>query len=376
MRDQTTGPVEATLEQGFDHIESREDKDAARLRRSSSGGIGIILAISLALVAIGIASWPAYEIYKQTQLGAQVDQILARVGGIEAGFKALSNELSNVERHVAEKNAELNTRRTVHEAQAQQFQTEFSESLVGIQSRMGTSSQDWIYAEVEYLVRMANQRVLMERDANSALLLLQSADDIIREAEGLTAHGLREALARDIAALKAVSLLDTQGIYLELSALVLRVPLLSRTLPTYQAPSLATDQSPDETGYLARFLGLVRHAGNKLALLVDFRRDEVTVKRILPPKEEYFLRQNLVLKLHIAQIALLEGNQGVFQSALREAQVWVADSFDEESPENVAMLRSITRLSTSQVSVDLPDIASSLKAARSQMAGFKQAQPK
>jgi uncharacterized protein HemX len=82
------------------------------------------------------------------------------------------------------------------------------------------------------------------------------------------------------------------------------------------------------------------------------------------------------LKLQIAQMALLEGNQGVFQSALGEAQVWVADSFDEESPGTFAMLKSITRLSTSQVSVDLPDIGSSLKAARSQMAGFKEAQLK
>jgi uroporphyrin-3 C-methyltransferase len=224
---------------------------------------------------------------------------------------------------------------------------------------------------------MANQRVLMEQDANSAIQLLRSADDIIRETDGLTAHGLREALARDIAALKAVASPDTQGIYLELSALVLQVPLLSRTLPTYQAPLSVTDQSPDVTaGYFTRFLGLIRHAGNKLARLVDFRRDEVRVKRILPPREEYFLRQNLVLKLQIAQVALLEGNQGVFQSALAEAQVWVSDSFDLESPGTVAMLISITRLSTSQVSVDLPDIASSLKASRAQMAGFKEVQLK
>jgi uncharacterized protein HemX len=82
------------------------------------------------------------------------------------------------------------------------------------------------------------------------------------------------------------------------------------------------------------------------------------------------------LKLQIAQMALLEGNQVVFQSALGEAQVWVSDSFDEKSPRAVAMLRSITRLSASQVSVDLPDISSSLEAARSKMAGFKEAQLK
>jgi uroporphyrin-III C-methyltransferase len=376
MSDQTTGPVDEKPEQAFDHIESRQDKAAKPLKKSSGGGIGSVLAVLLALVAIGIASWPAYEIYKEKHAGTQVDPIPARVAQIEAGVETLGNELRNVERRMAAKNAEMNAQLTAGEEQMRQFQAVVSESLVAIQSRMGTSSQDWVYAEVEYLVRMANQRVLMEQDANSALQLLQSADEIIRETDGLTAHGLREALARDIAALKAVGSPDIQGVYLELSALVAQVPSLIRTLPTYQAPSSATDQSADAAGYLARFLGLIRDAGNKLAHLVDFRRDEVEIKRILPPKEEHFLRQNLVLKLQIAQMALLEGNQGVFQSALGEAQVWVSDSFDDENPGTVAMLKSITRLSASQVSVDLPDIAGSLKAARSQLAGFKEAQQK
>ena len=376
MSDQTTGPLDEKLEHAFDHIESRQDKAATPLKKSSGGGIGIVLAILLALVAIGIASWPAYEIYKEKYTGAQIDPIPARVAQIEAGVETLGIELRNVERRMAAKNAELNAQLTTGEEQMQQFLAGVSESMVAIQSRMGTSSQDWVYAEVEYLVRMANQRVLMEQDANSALQLLQSADEIIRETGGLTAHGLREALARDIAALKAVGSPDIQGVYLELSALVSQVPLLRRTLPTYQAPSSTTDQSAEATGYLARFFRLIRHAGNKLAHLVDFRRDEVEIKRILPPKEEYFLRQNLVLKLQIAQMALLEGNQGVFQSALGEAQVWVSDSFDDENPSTVAMLKSITRLSALQVSVELPDIAGSLKAARSQLVGFKEAPQK
>ena len=376
MSDQTTGPLDEKLEQALDHIESRQDKAATPLKKSSGGGIGIVLAILLALVAIGIGSWPAYEIYKEKYTGAQIDPIPARVAQIEAGVETLGIELRNIERRMAAKNAELNAQLTTGEEQMQQFLAGVSESMVAIQSRMGTSSQDWVYAEVEYLVRMANQRVLMEQDANSALQLLQSADEIIRETDGLTAHGLREALARDIAALKAVGSPDIQGVYLELSALVSQVPLLRRTLPTYQAPSSTTDQSAEATGYLARFLRLIRHAGNKLAHLVDFRRDEVEIKRILPPKEEYFLRQNLVLKLQIAQMALLEGNQGVFQSALGEAQVWVSDSFDDGNPGTVAMLKSITRLSALQVSVELPDIAGSLKAARSQLVGFKEAPQK
>ena len=41
------------------------------LRSFLAPELAAILAILLALVAIGIASWPAYESYKETQLGAQ-----------------------------------------------------------------------------------------------------------------------------------------------------------------------------------------------------------------------------------------------------------------------------------------------------------------
>ncbi|MBT5700994.1 MAG: hypothetical protein HOI67_06040 [Gammaproteobacteria bacterium] len=376
MSDQKSDPLDEKAEQASEHTGALQDKNTTPLPPPSGGRIGTLLAILLALMAIAIASWPAYELYKGKQSGAQIDPILARVVPVEVGIQTLANELRNVERLMEAKNAEMDARFSAAEEQVQQFVAGVSESLAAIQGRVGTSSQDWVYAEVEYLVRMANQRVMMEQDANSALLLLQAADEIIRETDGLTAHRLREALAQDIAALKAVDSPDTQGIYLELSALVLQVPLLTRSLPTYRAPSLVVERSPDAAGYLARFFGLIRRAGNKLAHLVDFRRDEVAIKRILPPEEEYFLRQNLVLKLQIAQMALLEGHQVVFQSALGEARVWVSDSFDAENPATVAMLKSITRLSASQVSVNLPDIAGSLKAARSQLAGFKGSQSK
>lgn len=376
MSDQKSGPLDEKVEQVADHTESSQDKKTIPLPGPTGVRTGTVFAILLALIAIGIASWPAYEIYKGKQLGTQVDPIVARVELVEVGVQNLGNEIRNVERLMEAKNAEMEAQFSAVEEQGQQFVVGVAESLAAIQGRMGTSSQDWVYAEVEYLVRMANQRVMMEQDANSALLLLQAADEIVRETDGLTAHRLREALAQDIAALKTVDSPDTQGIYLELSALVVQVPLLTRPIPAYRAPNLVVERTPDAAGYLARFFGLIRRAGDKLAHLVDFRRDEVAIQRILPPEEEYFLRQNLVLKLQIAQMALLEGNQVVFHSALSEAQVWVSDSFDEENPRTVAMLKSITRLSASQVSVNLPDVAGSLKAARSQLAGFKESQPK
>ena len=93
--------------------------------------LAVVLAILLALVAIGIASWPAYEIYKEKHTGAQIDPIPARVAQIEAGVETLGIELRNVERRMAAKNAELNAQLTAGEEQMQQFLAGVSESTGG-----------------------------------------------------------------------------------------------------------------------------------------------------------------------------------------------------------------------------------------------------
>lgn len=343
------------LDKAFDDRE----KNQSPKTRSATGA----LAVFLALVAIGIASYPAYEVYKTAtdtdgdanQLRDQVNQLYAEQTNYAGRLQSLRGKLAKVA-----SNAQL------AENNLRELKAFVAEELDTVRGRLGTSAQDWVLAEVEYLVRMANQRVLMENDANSALQLLQAADQIIQERQGLTAHGLRQALAHDIAALKAVNTIDIQGIYLELSALTSQVPALNRSLPEYEAENVEeVEEAP--VGIVDQGLALVSHAGERMSHLVDFRRGDIEVKPILPPAEAYYLRQNLILKLQIAQMALLEGNGEVYRVALTEAAHWVSDSFDEDDAGTLAMRKTLDRLSVAPVAVVLPDISGSLRAAREQL---------
>ncbi len=344
--------------------------------QASGGSSGLAggLAIFLALIAIGIASYPAYETYRQmTQpVTEKPDKTADELASLRTEVSRLESAMSELDRQLINLSGELGG----SDNDINEVRLEISRELEDIRSRLGTSAQDWIYAEVEYLVRMANQRVLMEQDASSALYLLQSADDIVREAEGLVAHELRQSLARDIAALKAISTPDTQGIYLEISALIGQVSNLKRIMPEFTLPE-APDESPvAETVWWQRMLATVRGAGSRLASLIDFRRGSVEIQPILPPKESYYLRQNLILKLQMAQLALLEGDETVYRSALEEAASWVTDSFDPEDAASVAMQESLQRLSGVTVSVTLPDISGSLVAARNRVGALKGASVK
>lgn len=354
------------LNAAFDELEKGVEPAAPR----SSSGLGSSLAVFLALIAIGIASYPAYEIYRQKTGGdEQAAALDARLSEITAQHEATLDNLSAITIRVDEAAARLDG----IEVSTGEFRQYVTGELDNVRSSLGTSSQDWLYAEVEYLVRMANQRALMEGDAVSALSLLQSADQIVRQAEGLTAHALRESLAADIAALKAVNQVDVEGIYLELSALIAQVAHLERTVPRFEpAPEEEPTVAEPQSGF-DRVSSLVSDAGERFTGLVDFRRGGVTVTPILPPKEEYYLRQNLILKLQMAQMALLEANDEVFKTSIEEASTWVAESFDKDDAATIAMLAALSTLQQKDVGVIMPDISRSLQAARTQLVDFHQA---
>ena len=173
-----------------------------------------------------------------------------------------------------------------------------------------------------------------------------------------------------MAALKAVDMPDVQGIYLELSALVRQVDSLKRSVPGFEPEEIKTPPPVESQTLLQQSIAFMGNAADRFLNLVDFRRGEVDVKPILAPREEYYLRQNLVLKLQIAQMALLEASSEVFNSSIHEAHEWVTASFDADDAATVAMADSLLRLSEQEVGSSLPDISNSLKAARNLLVDF------
>lgn len=347
------------LEAAFDELENGKGP-------SSGSSMGSLLALLLALVALGVASYPAYEMYRLSDAQPDNNQVGKALRALESSQNQQAAQLAALEEKLGQVTA-------FGDYATSASLTVLGERIDGelglIRGRMTTSSEDWLFAEVEYLVRMANQRVLMEKDPESALQLLQSADGIVREAKGLIAHELRAALAEDIAALKTVETPDVQGLYLELSAQIRQVSSLERAMPVFEPEAIAVVAETGTESVLQKVMSTASNALARLAHLIDFRRQGVEVKPILPPEQEYYLRQNLILKLQMAQMALLEGEGDVFRVSLDEASQWIEDSFDENTT-SVAMQESLSRLLSTRVSADQPDISGSLAAARSLLEDF------
>ena len=342
---------------------------------STKSGAGLIVSFGMliSILALVVAGYAAYLIYESN----------SELKEARTSVRSLETELANLKRTSDQKieqlsvvleqtTASISQIREVEntaiadlgasfEVATEQLRTELRAEL---NEGLGTSGEDWLLAEVEYLIRLANQRVLMERDVSGALSLLSSADEIVEQTTGIAAYELRESLAYDIANLKAVSDLDTDGIFLSLSAMASQVTELRRKQPELSPPTQIQIDNGEAQNSYQQFLSLVNNIFGRVLNSVDYRRDGVAITPLLPPKEEYYLRQNLILKFEMAQLALLRNDQPVYHTSLSEAKLWIVKHFVETDPRTVALVTALDQLVEVEVDRSLPNISGSLRAVR------------
>ena len=231
--------------------ETAENKSSApRVTTDSqpakSSKSALVIAI-IALLAVPAVGYWGYQ--QQTKLSSKLDSANAQLADeLASKNSSLRNQLANLEGELAR----LDDEREAQNLLLERTQSRLSDAIKQVEAGRNTSEADWRLAEAQYLLRLANQRVLMEQRPEGALSMLRTADKVLAELDDVSLYGLRQSLAQDIAKLEAVPKLDVEGTYLRLAALINQ----SRELPTLsleqqrQLPELLqeiTPESVDET---------------------------------------------------------------------------------------------------------------------------------
>lgn len=308
---------------------------------------------------------------------AQVQQTLAQskseVTGELTQFKqGVNTELKAIEREATGDLRKLASQIKEHEARLNGQQ----ERLAGLTT---TSREDWLLAEAEYLLKLANQRVLLERTPQNVVALLSRADQIIeRVSAGLgdrELFAIRKLLAEETTALKMVEPVDTQGIYLKLGALANTVNNLS-ALPAQQErfSHQAAKQEPEEAPLvqvsstqtqvsetfieefkreMGSFFGFIRNAFSW------YSEDELAAP-IVSQQRLQLMQLNTRLLIEQAQISLLKEDPVSYQESLKAASTLAAQYYFE-SPARTALADELNRLAQKNIAPELPDISKSLK---------------
>jgi uroporphyrin-3 C-methyltransferase len=232
---------------------------------------------------------------------------------------------------------------------------------------LGTATRgDWLLAEAAYLVRLANQRLQVERSVDNPLAILESVDGIFVQINDPELLAVRNALAVDIAALRMVEKVDPEGIYLELQAISAALETLSILEPHAdpdpdpEAVQLAQAGQDSEQPPSSLAETLQRFSDNFGNLIVLQRRQQ-PIEPLLNGAEQTMVRQNLYLLLEQAQSALLREEQRIYSISLTKVEALLRRYFqlNSESEASIARLQILAERSVNQT---LPDISGSQNA--------------
>jgi uroporphyrin-3 C-methyltransferase len=389
MKDEDPKPgvvIDVTPGQGTDKLD--ETPFTADTRRGSNGGgrrktgWPLVLAV-LVLLAVGTTAYFGYRYW--SDLAGELSALDARVVEQLKRQQQMQESLNSAAKAIRTQGSTLGEQREVlaqqrmafEEARAafrQQEQTLAEENLrlrereaelraavADVHARVGSSGTQWMIAETEYLLRIANHRLTLARDTDTARVALELADQRLRDTKDPGWAGVREQIARDIAKLSAFEAPDSAGLASRLTALIEQIPQLgisNAAVGPKPAPPEPTAHSSGERSWDT----LLDDLWSGFKDTVRIRQHDAPVQTMLAPEHEFFLYENLKLQLEAARLGLVRGDQALFRDNLQVATDWLDRYFDRNDARTAALSQAIGEMQTIEIRPELPDISLSLRA--------------
>ena len=349
--------------------QEQELGESKQARRSRSGfWFGII--ILLIIVGLAGAGFYLFTVLRSQQegLGGEVKgQMSKQIADYQSQLSAIQSQLATVEATIAGKDTHFNKKLAdfaeLHDQKLAGTRQELNAAIARVQRQLGKTRGDWLIADAEYLLSVANERLHLIGDVNTTHEALEAADQRLRESGDAAVFKVREAIASELSVLKGIEVVDTVGIYASIQTLQNQVDKLVLLLP-YIGKSLNTPVETTQPNSLTtEDQGLLDSAISGLGGIVTIRHTEHEVKEILTPEEAQFIREQLRIKLEIVKISLVQHNEALYQSSLADAKNWTEQNFTK-STDTQNFIAELDRFNAVKIHSQFPDISASLKMLR------------
>jgi len=222
------------------------------------------------------------------------------------------------------------------------------------------TDRTWKFLEGQYLVNIANRKLRLEGDVDTAISQLEIADQALRDSGSSSVFAVRQAIASDLQKLKSIDILDREGIYLRLDGLLAEmenIDLLNSMRVEFEnrrnAESQPLQLGSDTNSFLDssfEFLGSI----------FVWREWEETPEAMLAPGQDDLIKQNLRLMLEQAQLALLMRDNSLYQQAMAKSQDWFQRYAITDSLQGQALTRELSQLRAIDINPLLPALNQSL----------------
>lgn len=233
----------------------------------------------------------------------------------------------------------------------------------------GGDSNAWTLSEVGYLLEIASARLRFQEDVTGALQALVLAKQRLASVNELAFAPVLSMLDETIAALRGVDPLDRSALaerISELAATAAELPLRneSRTeaLKAQAAAERASMGTEVDTSQPSWWRQALSNVWEEIKRLVVVRRERRDAPPLIGPGEEYFLAENLRLKLEAARMSALLGDGAAYQDSLNLVQRWLENYFDTGSQRVIEVQKELNELQQIELHPYLPDVGRVLNA--------------
>ena len=336
---------------------NEENRDYQSSGSSFFSGLLNFLMI-VVIIAVGAVGYFGYNYWQQfsARLLTLEQQGINSQAETKETIAALGNEFSLLLQQTQQK---LDQQNASNEKNLADISAQISDTRRKLQSVRGRHQNDWMLAEADYLVRIASNRLLLEHDYSTALVLLVNADERIMMMDDPSLQPVREALSRDMATLRLVKRADIAGLAIRINSLIpqLKVlPALAFQLPEEIIKEIDTSIPVADISWQQSLKNTLKELSVKW---FEVRNHGRPVTPLMAPETETMLLTNMTLLLQTTQFATLRQHSELYHHSLQQLKEVVNEYYDTADPVVIAFVNEVDLLNATSVQEDLPTVLES-----------------
>lgn len=312
------------------------------------------MVVGAVVIAIGALTSSLYTLSLNKQLQAQLINQSRQNSQV-------NRQLDKLEQNEDKTQAQLEAKSNMLEETRSTLQKQFGELNKQLQAAMSErfyQNQNWLLLKARYYLELAQINAHWNNSFDATISLLQQSDQLLLQLNDPKIFEIRQAIAKDIAELKATPKMDIAGTLSQLDAAQNSLVDLSiaSTLSDMKpaSPAAETPSNPEKKPSVWR----LRWQGSMdvLSKLVVIRRNDEQIKPLISPALEAILKENIRLDLQQAQWAVLNNNTEVYQLVLNQAIKTLKKNFNENATNTAALIKKLNELQQIQLTQKRPDV--------------------
>lgn len=221
---------------------------------------------------------------------------------------------------------------------------------------LANTKEERLVTEAEQLLEIASQQLLLAGNSKSALIALQIAESRLQSINAPQAIMLKQSIREDIQHIQNLPAIDIASMTQRLEQVAATV----QDLPVISEPATKPEKAPAPVWTANTWQQLGAEIWQDFKNLIRVERIDRPEPALLSAEQEFFLKENLRLRLLSARIALLQHDEATYRTDLQIASAWLKKYFNMRDLRSKQALDGLTQLSSSKIILELPDISDTL----------------